>query len=58
MSELSTAHLEAETKERFVNDFWTSLPTERQFEILEAKYGKDFINEEFQDWIQEQDHEN
>lgn len=57
MSEPSNEQLEHEAKEKFVNDFWDSITVDLKYEILQAKYGKDWFDTEYQDWLSEQDHE-
>ena len=57
MSQPNEQQLEHEAKERFVNDFWDGLSIEGKYEVLKFRYGN-IVEENYQDWLSEQDHEN
>ena len=57
MSQPSTEQLRAEAKEMFVKEFLDSLTVEGRYEILEKALGIQFIGDEFETWLSEQDHD-
>ena len=56
MSEPSQQQLEAEAKKKFINDFWSSLTTDKKFEILQFRFGN-LLEEDYQEWLAEQKNE-
>lgn len=54
MSEPIKEEMEHEAKELFVEEFWNSITVEKKFEILKNGLGISFIEDEYQDWLNEQ----
>ena len=56
MSSPDKSQLEAVAKEKFINDFWSSLTTDKKFEILQFRFGN-LLEEDYQEWLAEQKNE-
>ena len=57
MSEPSKEQLRAESKEMFVEEYLQDHTAEFKFELLKKALGEDFIQDEFETWLSEQDHD-